>query len=538
MIWKSPYGDFLFLCLNGILLIIIFSQLQIDYRVFGSELVNEIILKMSGISKSFSGVHALKNAALELRAGEVVALMGENGAGKSTLMKILTGIYKRDSGEVELFGEKVDFDNIKESQEKGVAIIHQELNMMKDLTVAQNIYIGREPKKFGVYIDDREMERNAQKLLDYVGVKISPDEKLGKLTVGKQQMVEIAKAISLNSKLLVLDEPTAALTSVEVDELFRIMNELKAKGIGMIYISHRMDEINRISDRVTVMRDGEYVGTVNTADTNNDEIVKMMVGRKILGNAKEKSSCSPDAPTVLEVRNLSVENQLYDISFSLKKGEILGFSGLMGSGRTEVARAVFGADRISGGEIYINGKKVDISSPSVAVKNGICYIPEDRKRHGLLLNKNVTENTVLASLGKYQKFGFVMDKAAGDEAEKINKKLRTKTPSMSQILRNLSGGNQQKVVVAKWLMKNADIFIFDEPTRGIDIGAKTEIYDLMEELTRNGKSIIMISSELAEVRRCSDRVMVMCEGRITAELPIEEADQENIMKYAMMRKGE
>lgn len=538
MIWKSPYGDFLFLCLNGILLIIIFSQLQLDYRVFGSELVNEIILKMSGISKSFSGVHALKNAALELRAGEVVALMGENGAGKSTLMKILTGIYKRDSGEVELFGEKVDFDNIKESQEKGVAIIHQELNMMKDLTVAQNIYIGREPKKFGVYIDDREMERNAQKLLDYVGVKISPDEKLGKLTVGKQQMVEIAKAISLNSKLLVLDEPTAALTSVEVDELFRIMNELKAKGIGMIYISHRMDEINRISDRVTVMRDGEYVGTVNTADTNNDEIVKMMVGRKILGNAKEKSSCSPDAPTVLEVRNLSVENQLYDISFNLKKGEILGFSGLMGSGRTEVARAVFGADRISGGEIYINGKKVDISSPSVAVKNGICYIPEDRKRHGLLLNKNVTENTILASLGKYQKFGFVMDKAAGDEAEKINKKLRTKTPSMSQILRNLSGGNQQKVVVAKWLMKNADIFIFDEPTRGIDIGAKTEIYDLMEELTRNGKSIIMISSELAEVRRCSDRVMVMCEGRITAELPIEEADQENIMKYAMMRKGE
>ncbi len=538
MIWKSPYGDFLFLCLNGILLIIIFSQLQIDYKVFGSELVNEIILKMSGISKSFSGVHALKNAALELRAGEVVALMGENGAGKSTLMKILTGIYKRDSGEVELFGEKVNFDNIKESQEKGVAIIHQELNMMKDLTVAQNIYIGREPKKFGVYIDDRAMERNAQKLLDYVGVKISPDEKLGKLTVGKQQMVEIAKAISLNSKLLVLDEPTAALTSVEVDELFRIMNELKAKGIGMIYISHRMDEINRISDRVTVMRDGEYVGTVNTSDTNNDEIVKMMVGRKILGNAKEKSNCSPDAPIVLEVRNLCVDNQLYDISFNLKKGEILGFSGLMGSGRTEVARAIFGADRISSGEIYIGGKKVDVFSPSVAVKNGICYIPEDRKRHGLLLNKNVTENTVLASLGKYQKFGFVMDKAAGDEAEKINKKLRTKTPSMSQILRNLSGGNQQKVVVAKWLMKNADIFIFDEPTRGIDIGAKTEIYDLMEELTRNGKSIIMISSELAEVRRCSDRVMVMCEGRITAELPIEEADQENIMKYAMMRKGE
>ena len=500
--------------------------------------MNEVILRMSGINKSFSGVQALKGAALELRAGEVVALMGENGAGKSTLMKVLTGIHKKDSGDVELFGKKVDFDNIKESQEMGVAIIHQELNMMKDLTVAQNIYIGREPMKYGVFIDDREMERNARELLKYVGVKISPDEKLGRLTVGKQQMVEIAKAISLDSKLLILDEPTAALTSVEVDDLFRIMNELKSKGIGMIYISHRMDEINRISDRVTVMRDGEYVGTVNTADTNNDEIVHMMVGRKILGNAKEKSACPKNAPTVLEVRNLSVEGQLHDVSFYLKKGEILGFSGLMGSGRTEVARAVFGADKISSGEILINGKRVDITSPAMAVKRGICYIPEDRKRHGLLLNKNVTENTILASLDKYQRFGFVMDRSASEDAERINKKLRTKTSSMSQILRNLSGGNQQKVVVAKWLMKNADIFIFDEPTRGIDIGAKTEIYELMEELTRNGKSIIMISSELAEIRRCSDRVMVMCEGRVTAELPIENADQENIMKYAMMRKGE
>ena len=499
--------------------------------------MNEVILRMSGINKSFSGVQALKGAALELRAGEVVALMGENGAGKSTLMKVLTGIHKRDSGDVELFGKKVDFDNIKESQDMGVAIIHQELNMMKDLTVAQNIYIGREPMKYGVFIDDGKMERDARKLLQYVGVKISPDEKLGSLTVGKQQMVEIAKAISLDSKLLILDEPTAALTSVEVDELFRIMNELKSKGIGMIYISHRMDEINRISDRVTVMRDGEYVGTVNTADTNNDEIVHMMVGRKILGNAKEKSSCPEGSPTVLEVRNLTVEGQLHDVSFYLKKGEILGFSGLMGSGRTEVARAVFGADKINAGEIFINGEKVDITSPADAVKKGICYIPEDRKRHGLLLDKNVTENTILASLDKYQRLGVVMDRSAGDEAERINKKLRTKTPSMSQILRNLSGGNQQKVVVAKWLMKNADIFIFDEPTRGIDIGAKTEIYELMEELTRNGKSIIMISSELAEIRRCSDRVMVMCEGRITAELPIENADQENIMKYAMMRKG-
>lgn len=497
--------------------------------------MNDIILKMKDISKSFSGVPALKNASLELRSGEVVALMGENGAGKSTLMKILTGIYERDSGEVEVFGKKVEFQNVRQSQEMGVAIIHQELNMLKDLTVAQNIYIGREPKKWGVFIDDSKMERDAKKLLEYVGINISPSEKLGKLTVGKQQMVEIAKAISLDSGILVLDEPTAALTSVEVDELFRIMGELKAKGIGMIYISHRMDEIKRISDRVTVMRDGEYIGTVNTRETNNDEIVKMMVGREILGNIKEKSTCDENAPVVLEVENLCVDDTVKNVSFNLRKGEILGFSGLMGSGRTEVARAIFGADKIDAGTIKLNGTAVKITSPAEAVKQGVCYIPEDRKRHGLLLGKTVTDNSVLASVGEYQKLGFINDKAATTDAEAVNKKLRTKTSSMNQILRNLSGGNQQKVVVARWLIKDADIFIFDEPTRGIDIGAKSEMYELMEELTRNGKSIIMISSELAEIRRCSDRVIVMCEGRITGELPIEEATQENIMKYAMLR---
>ncbi|MBO5896259.1 MAG: sugar ABC transporter ATP-binding protein, partial [Clostridia bacterium] len=362
---------------------------------------------MKNINKSFSGVQALKNAALELKSGEVVALMGENGAGKSTLMKILTGIHKRDSGEVEVFGQRVEFENIKESQEMGIAIIHQELNMMKDLTVAQNIYIGREPKTAGIFIDDGKMERDSKKLLDYVGVKISPKERLGDLTVGKQQMVEIAKAISLDSRLLVLDEPTAALTSVEVEELFRIMNELKAKGIGMIYISHRMDEIKRISDRVTVMRDGEYVGTVNTSETSNEEIVKMMVGREILGNTKEHSTCPAGSPVVLEVDGLCVGDSVKNVSFKLHQGEVLGFSGLMGAGRTEAARAIFGADKITGGTIRINGKAVDISSPSAAVSNGICYIPEDRKRYGLLLDKSVTENSVLASLSHYNKFGFI-----------------------------------------------------------------------------------------------------------------------------------
>lgn len=498
--------------------------------------MNDVILRMKDISKSFSGVYALKKAALELRAGEVHALMGENGAGKSTLMKILTGIHQRDGGTIELFGEKVDFKGVKDSQEKGVAIIHQELNMMKDLTVAQNIFIGREITRSGIFIDDRKMEKEAKKLLDYVGVNISPSTLLGSLTVGKQQMVEIAKAISYNAKLLILDEPTAALTSVEVDELFRIITELKSKGIGMIYISHRMDEIKKISDRVTVMRDGEYIGTVNTNETENEEIVRMMVGRVILGKTKEKSNCPQNAPVVLEVNNLNVGEVVKDVSFSLKKGEILGFSGLMGAGRTEVARAIFGADVKDGGEIKINGEAVEIRTPEQAVSKGICYISEDRKRYGLLLDKTVTDNSVLASIPDFIKFGFIDDAKAGKEAEKVNKKLRTKTSSMLQILRNLSGGNQQKVVVARWLIKDADIFIFDEPTRGIDIGAKSEIYELMEELVEKGKSIIMISSELAEIQRCSDRVIVMCEGRKTAELPIEEATQENIMKYAMLRQ--
>lgn len=498
--------------------------------------MNDVILKMTNIHKSFSGVTALNGAALQLRSGEVHALMGENGAGKSTLMKILTGIYTKDSGIIEVFGEKTEFDNVKQSQQKGIAIIHQELNMMKDLTVAQNIFIGRECLKYGVFIDDAEMERRSAKLLEYVGVDIEPGKRLGELTVGKQQMVEIAKAISHNSKLLILDEPTAALTSVEVDELFRIMNELKRKGIGMIYISHRMDEIKRISDRVTVMRDGEYVGTVNTRDTDNTEIVKMMVGRVVLGKTKQKSNCPDDSPVVLEVENLNVGDSVKNVNFTLKKGEILGFSGLMGAGRTEVARAIFGADKRDGGTIKVNGKEVDIRTPQQAVCEGICYISEDRKRYGLLLDKSVTENSVLASLKEFTKYGFIDDGAAEKQAEKVNAKLRTKTSSMSQILRNLSGGNQQKVVVARWLIKNSDIFIFDEPTRGIDIGAKSEMYELMEELAQNGKSIIMISSELAEIQRCSDRVIVMCEGRKTAELPIEKATQENIMKYAMARE--
>ena len=498
--------------------------------------MNEEILRMTGIDKRFSGVHALRGVNFDLRSGEVHALMGENGAGKSTLMKVLCGIHRRDGGDVVLFGKPVSFNSIAESQEAGISMIHQELNMMAHLTVAQNIYIGREPKIGKAFIDDRKMIEDAKALFKRIGINIDPSAKLGSLTVGKQQMVEIAKAISRDSKLLILDEPTAALTQPEVEELFAIMNDLKAKGIGMIYISHRMDEIGRISDRITVMRDGEYVGTTLTKETTKDELVKMMVGRVIYNEQKEKSLVSPDAPVTLEVRNLSSGNTLKNVSFKLKKGEILGFAGLMGAGRTELARAVYGADRFDTGQIFINGKEVKIKTPEAAVKNGICYLSEDRKQYGLMLIKSVAENTVLASLDDYIHAGWISDSQIAKASADVNAQLRTKTPSMEQAVKNLSGGNQQKVIVARWLLKDADIFIFDEPTRGIDIGAKSEMYDLMEKLASEGKSIIMISSELAEVQRLSDRVIVMCEGRVTADLPIEGLTQEEIMKYATMRE--
>ena len=497
--------------------------------------MNKKILEMKNIEKQFSGVSVLKNVSFDLFSGEVHSLMGGNGAGKSTLMKILTGIYKADGGDVICFGEKCEFHSVKESRKAGINIIHQELNQVQDLSVAQNFFLGRELLYGGIFIDDKKMEEESRKLLNYVGVNIDPSEKIGSLTIGKQQMVEIVKAVSFETKILILDEPTAALSEPEVEELFRIMNELKSKGIGMIYISHRMDEIKRISDRVTIMRDGECTGTVNAKETTKEQIIKMMVGCDVSGQKKQKSSCDSEAPVVLEVKNLSRGNTFKDVSFALHKGEILGFSGLLGAGRTEVARVICGADKKECGEIYIDGKKSFIKNPSDAVKKGICYLSEDRKKLGLLLEKNITENTVLANLDDYVKFGFINDKKATEEAEIKNKLLKTKASSMMQKLKNLSGGNQQKVIIARWLLKDSEIFIFDEPTRGIDIGAKSDIYNLILDLAEKGKSIIIISSELTEILCLSDRVIVMCEGRITGELPIENASEETIMKYAMKR---
>lgn len=496
--------------------------------------MGDLILSMKGITKSFSGVAALKNAALDLKAGEVVALMGENGAGKSTLMKILTGIYSKDSGEIQYMGQEVCFKGPAESEEAGISIVHQELNMMNDLTVAQNLFIGREEMN-GFLIDDKKMNEKARELFKVLKIDINPAEKIGNLTVGKQQMVEIAKAISSKAKVIIFDEPTAALTDSEIEELFKVIRDLKKQGTGMVYISHRMDEINVISDRVIVMRDGEYVGTLITKECCKDDIIKLMVGRAIFGEPKIASNVAKDAPVVLKCENLNRGKAVKDVSFELRKGEILGFSGLMGAGRTEVARLIFGADKKDSGKIFINGKEVAINTPEDAVAHGIGYLSEDRKRYGLIVDKSVEENTVISSLNDFVK-GIFIDKAKSKEvSQKYVESLKTKTPSVSQLVKKLSGGNQQKVVIAKWLVRNSDILIFDEPTRGIDVGAKSEIYALMERLAKEGKSIIMISSELPEVLRMSDRVIVMCEGRITGILDIAEANQEVIMQSATKR---
>lgn len=496
--------------------------------------MGDLILSMKGITKSFSGVAALKNAALDLKAGEVVALMGENGAGKSTLMKILTGIYSKDSGEIQYMGQEVCFKGPAESEEAGISIVHQELNMMNDLTVAQNLFIGREEMN-GFLIDDKKMNEKARELFKVLKIDINPAEKIGNLTVGKQQMVEIAKAISSKAKVIIFDEPTAALTDSEIEELFKVIRDLKKQGTGMVYISHRMDEINVISDRVIVMRDGEYVGTLITKECSKDDIIKLMVGRAIFGEPKTASNVAKDAPVVLKCENLNRGKAVKDVSFELRKGEILGFSGLMGAGRTEVARLIFGADKKDSGKIFINGKEVTIHTPQDAVAHGIGYLSEDRKRYGLIVDKSVEENTVISSLNDFVK-GIFIDKAKSKEvSKKYVESLKTKTPSVSQLVKKLSGGNQQKVVIAKWLVRNSDILIFDEPTRGIDVGAKSEIYSLMEKLAKEGKSIIMISSELPEVLRMSDRVIVMCEGRITGILDIAEANQEVIMQSATKR---
>jgi ribose transport system ATP-binding protein len=493
----------------------------------------EIIVRMQGIEKRFPGVHALDNAQIAVRKGEVHGLIGENGAGKSTLMKVLAGIYEKDSGSVMVKGREVQYRTPTDALKDGVCMIHQELNLLPHLTVADNIYIGREPKK-GFVLDDKTKIANARALLASLNLNIDPTATVNRLSVARQQMVEIAKALTYHSDVLIMDEPTAALTETEIDELFKFINDLKAKGVALVYISHRLEELKRITDMVTVMRDGQFVDTVKTSETEVSTIISMMVGRTIYEKPKEKSMVPDDAPVVLKVDHLE-SSDVHDVSFELKHGEILGLAGLMGAGRTETARLIFGADSRTGGAIFIEGKEVKIASPMDAVALGIGYLSEDRKAFGLAVGLSVADNLVLATLKEYTAAGVVNEGRIAAAADDMIGKISIKTPSLRQLVRNLSGGNQQKVVVGKWLLRNCDILIFDEPTRGIDVGAKSEIYKLMNQLVAEGKSIIMISSEMPELLRMSDRIIVMNEGRKTGEYKIEDATQERIMESATKR---
>lgn len=496
------------------------------------------IVKMTGIEKRFPGVHALKNVQFELEPGEVHALMGENGAGKSTLMKILAGIYRSDAGDLSIDGESVELDSPRAAQDRGIGIIHQELSLMNDLTTAQNIFIGREPRKSFGRLDENALNRNAAEIFASMNLNLDPKANVGSLTIAKQQMVEIAKALSYKSRVLIMDEPTAALNDAEISELFIIINRLKAEGVGIVYISHKMDELKRIADRVTVMRDGEYVATVGASDTPISKIIAMMVGREVNEEPVEVPDLS-EAEIALEVSGLSRGKDIRDVGFSLRKGEILGFAGLMGAGRTEVARAIFGADPRDGGDIRVHGKDVSVTTPHDAVAAGIGYLSEDRKHFGLATGMNVRDNIALASLDKFTGRGGVLDDGAMRKtAQDYIRKLGIRTPSDIQEVRLLSGGNQQKTVIAKWLLRNCDILIFDEPTRGIDVGAKSEIYKLLESLAEEGKAVIVISSELPEIMRLSHRIAVMCEGRLTGILPGgKDTTQEQIMQLATQREA-
>jgi ribose transport system ATP-binding protein len=497
--------------------------------------MTEPLVSMEGVEKSFPGVRALDQCWFELRAGEVHALVGENGAGKSTLMKVLAGVYRSDSGTIRVGGKAVAIASPRAAQDLGISIIHQELNLMPHLTVAQNIFIGREPRgRLRFLLDEHAINEQARAVLARLRIQIDPRTRVSELTVARQQMVEIARALSRESRVLIMDEPTAALTDSEIAELFRITRELRDKGVGIVHISHRLEELPAISDRITVMRDGRTIETLVTRDATIDHIIRLMVGRTLYEGAPEIPDLA-DHEVVLELRHVCRGRALRDVSFTLKQGEILGVAGLVGAGRTEVARAIFGADRIDSGQILVRGSPVRIRSPRDAVRHGIAYLSEDRKRFGLALGMDIETNVVLATLRRSLGwFGAVNTTGTRTTAQRYVDALRIRTPSLQQRARNLSGGNQQKLVIAKWLAADADILLFDEPTRGIDVGAKSEIYHLLNELARQGKSIVMISSELPEVLRMSHRIIVMCEGRITGELP-GGTSQERIMTLATRR---
>lgn len=488
-------------------------------------------LEVKGVRKEFPGVLALDDVQLKIRPGTVHALMGENGAGKSTLMKVIAGIYQPDQGEIRLRDELVTLDTPLKAQEAGIAMIHQELLLMNSMTVAENIWIRREPtNKFGI-IDHARMRGMTAELFDRLNIRLNPDSEISELSVANRQMVEIAKAVSFNSDVLIMDEPTSAITETEVEHLFDIIRSLRKQGIGIVYITHKMNELFEIADEFSVFRDGKYIGTHLSTEVTKDDIIRMMVGREI--DQMFPKEDVEIGEVLLSVKNLSLEGVFKDVSFDIRAGEILGFAGLVGSGRSNVAEAIFGVTPPTSGEVFIDGKKVDITNPNQAIKEGMAFLTEDRKETGCFLPLNIQENTQPAVLHEnFVKNGFVQQEALQKESEELCKKLRVKTPNMQEIIENLSGGNQQKVLIARWLLTHPRILILDEPTRGIDVGAKSEIHTLITQLAHKGVAVLMISSELPEVLGMSDRVLVMHEGKVTGILDRSEANQVSVMSLA------
>lgn len=491
-----------------------------------------MILQMQNITKTFPGVKALDSVTIEVFEGEVVALAGENGAGKSTLMKILGGVYQPDGGEIFVNGNPVSIRNVNDATNYGIGFVHQELNVLDNLTVAENVFLGREPKTFGIIIDRKKINIDSEIYLKRLGLDISPKTPLSQLPIAQQQMVEIAKALSLNAKILILDEPTSSLTLTETEKLLSVIKELRNQGVSIIYISHRLGEIKEIADRVVTLRDGKNAGVLQREEITHDAIVRQMVGRDIERFYKPLNKI--DDSTMFEVEGLRTSRYPNkSVSFKINKGEIVGFAGLVGAGRSETAQAIFGVDKCSYGEILVDGKPVKISSAKDAIKNGIFLAPEDRRQTGLILDVPIRENITLPSIWKFAKSGLISKEAESKTSKEMCEKLNVKTPSIETNVGNLSGGNQQKVVLAKWLSLNPKLLIFDEPTRGIDVGAKSEIYQLMRDLAEKGVAIMMISSDMEEILGESDRIAVMHEGSITGFLTREEASEEAVMQLAV-----
>ena len=491
----------------------------------------DVVLRMTDIVKTFPGVKALDGVHLEVKRGKVHGLMGENGAGKSTLMKILIGIFKQDSGSMEFKGKPLQIDSTADALNAGISMIHQELSPIPEMTIAENIFLGREPGRFGM-VDEKQLYKQTDELLQELDIKLDSHVYMKDLTTAYIQMVEIAKAISYDSDLVIMDEPTSAITDKEVAQLFRMIRKLKDKGVAVIYITHKMDEVFEITDACTVLRDGQYIGSELSENLTSDKLITMMVGREV-NQIFPKIEAESFGDVILEVKNLSDGKHFKDVNFTLRKGEILGFAGLMGAGRSEIMETIFGIRDKAEGEVFVNGEKVTINTPKDAINHKIGFLTEDRKRSGCFLPLSVADNIIMSDLGTYgNSVGLVDEKRVSNNCEDQRGKLRIKTPSIHQIINNLSGGNQQKVLVSRWLLMDPDILIIDEPTRGIDVGAKSEIHKIMSELACQGKAIIMVSSELPEVLGMSDRIMVMHEGHITGELSRDEATQERIMEFA------